>query len=179
MIYWQLFWLFFRISLIAFGGVFGVLPELQQVVVDQYHWLSADQFVQSYVVGQFVPGPNMSMAALVGYRIAGVGGALSSIFGIYSGPIVLLSIATTLYSRYRAFSWVKRTELAVRPLVFGLIFASTALFLKQQIDHQWLSGLLLGVPLIWLHWTGNLGAMACIFLAGFVWWGIHVLGLQI
>jgi chromate transporter len=70
----RLFWMFFKVSLVAFGGVFGVLPELQRGIAEN-GWMTPAQFVQAYAVSQFVPGPNMAMTAVVGYAVDGVPGA--------------------------------------------------------------------------------------------------------
>ncbi|NUM89597.1 MAG: chromate transporter, partial [Bdellovibrionales bacterium] len=61
----DIFLVFFRLSLLSFGGVFGVLPELERMVVVEQGWLTSEKFLQAYVVGQFVPGPNMAMCPLV------------------------------------------------------------------------------------------------------------------
>jgi chromate transporter len=170
MICLQLFWIFLRIGLISFGGTFGLLPALQAILVDQHHWLTADQFVQSYVVGSFVPGPNMAMTSLLGYRIAGVPGAIACALGIYAGPIAVMGMGCAYYYRNRGKAWVRRTEIALRPLVFALIFSSSALFLRQQLGAQWMLGFLIGVPLAWLDWNRKLGALSCVFISGMLWW---------
>jgi chromate transporter len=86
MILAQLFWLCFRTSLVSFGGVYGALPELQRLFVVKYAWLTSEQLIQSYVIGQLVPGPNMVVCTLIGLRVAGVPGALAASLGTYLAP---------------------------------------------------------------------------------------------
>jgi chromate transporter len=171
-IYLELFWIFFRLSLVSFGGVFGLLPEFQKILVDQHHWLTSDQFMQSFVVGQLVPGPNMAMCALIGYRVAGPLGALSSTVGIYSGPILVMGSSCALYYRHREKLWVQRIERALRPLVLALILSSTLQLIHLQFTGPWIlqaAGLAIALPLTLLNWKKKIGPLATIFLTGSLW----------
>lgn len=169
MIYLDLFWIFFRLSLVSFGGVFGLLPELQRILVDQRHWLTADQFMQSFVVGQLVPGPNMAMCALIGYRVAGFWGALISAIGIYAGPILVMAVSCTLYYRHREKSWVQRTERALRPLVLSLILSSTITLLRTELSGAWVAGIGIATPFAAMNWQKRIGPLTMMFLTGLVW----------
>ena len=182
MIYFEIFWVFFKISLLAFGGVFGVLPELERMVVVQHGWLTSSQFIQSYVVAQFVPGPNMAMCPLIGWWVAGWGGMFAGFLGIYLGPILVMTLAFALYHRYRDLEWVRRSELAMRPVVLGLMLASMArLWWLQSNGHQhvpvmWArvgSGFL-AVATLWIYRRGIRGkkidSVVLILMSGFVWW---------
>jgi len=170
MIYLKIFLTFFWMSLISFGGVLGTLPEMHKIIVDQNHWLTADQFVQSYIVGQFVPGPNMAMCTLLGYRIAGFLGALCGFVGIYLFPTLLMIFANRLYRRHQEKVWVRRTEISLRPLVFSLILSSAAMFFLQQAEGHLIMALLIGGPFAYLNYKKRLGALSCIFLTGMIWW---------
>lgn len=169
LIYFDIFWLFFRVSLFSFGGVVGVLPEIQRMVVEEHHWMSSHEFIQSYIVGQFVPGPNMSMCPLIGFKVAGVGGAIAAFLGIYGGALLLVGGISTLYFQFRKLAWVRRMECALRPLVFALISASAFVFLRQQLGGRWLSGLAVALPFIVLNYRARLGALSAIFLTGACW----------
>jgi chromate transporter len=175
MIYLDLFWIFFRLSLVSFGGVFGLLPELQRILVDDRHWLTADQFMQSFVVGQLVPGPNMAMCALIGYRVAGPAGALVSAIGIYAGPILIMGISCALYYRHREKAWVQRAERALRPLVLALILSSTVTLLRNELSGVWLLGISIALPLAALNWKKLIGPLTMMFLTGLIWLGAREL----
>jgi chromate transporter len=171
MIYLDLFWIFFRLSLVSFGGVFGLLPELERILVHDRHWLTNDQFMQSFVVGQIVPGPNMAMCALIGYRVGGPFGALASFFGIYAGPILIMAASCTLYYRYRENTQVQRAERALRPLVLALILSATATLMKSELSGYWILGTAIALPLTILNWKKRLGPLTMIFLTGAFWLG--------
>lgn len=56
MIYLTLFFEFFKIGLFCFGGAFGMLPVIKDVVL-KYQWLSEDQFYNLVGVAESTPGP--------------------------------------------------------------------------------------------------------------------------
>jgi chromate transporter len=171
MIYLDLFWIFFRLSLVSFGGVFGLLPELQRILVQDRHWLTTDQFMQTFVVGQIVPGPNMAMCALIGYRVGGPLGAVVSFLGIYAGPILIMAASCAIYYRYRENTQVQRAERALRPLVLGLILSATATLMKDELSGYWILGTAIALPLTILNWKKRLGPLTMIFLTGAFWLG--------
>jgi chromate transporter len=120
-----LFWIFFRVGLVSFGGVYAILPELQHALVDG-GLVTPEGFVQAFVLGQVVPGPNMAMCMVIGWHVAGPAGALVAFLGIYSGPVAMMGAAYAVYHRWRDIIWVRRLELAMRPVVLGLLSASAA-----------------------------------------------------
>ena len=69
-------WTFLWLSLLCVGGGVGVIPEMQHQVVVNHQWVTAREFVDGYTLAQLTPGPNMLIAAFVGYRAHGVPGAL-------------------------------------------------------------------------------------------------------
>ncbi len=170
MIYWQIFVAFLRFGLMSFGGMLGVLPELERTLVVQHHWITHNQFVQAFVVGQFVPGPNMAMCPLVGYEIAGVAGWAVAFVGIYSVPFTIMGVAYTLYRGWKKHDWVRRVETSLRPLVFGLILASAVLLFWEQAGPRPLLATVVCLAGWYLNSAWRVGAMTVMFGTGFVWW---------
>jgi chromate transporter len=146
----QIFRAFFTIGFISFGGVVGVLPVLEKMVVVDHQWLTHDAFMSSYVLAQFVPGPNVALCPMLGYRIAGWPGFAAGLLGIYSPPLLLMSATHALHRRFRERAWMKRGERALRPLILGLLLSSAAQIGWAQSStaaaHPWLlRGVALGV----------------------------------
>jgi chromate transporter len=122
----QIFLTFLKISFISFGGVVGVLPVLERMVVVDHQWMTHEAFIQSYVLAQFAPGPNVALCPLLGYRIAGWPGFAAGFFGIFGPPLLIMGVAYVVYHRYRDVALVKRVERSLRPLVLGLVASSGA-----------------------------------------------------
>ena len=68
--------IFAQLSMVAFGGGNTILPEMHRQVVDVHHWMTGADFVALYALAQAAPGPNMMVAPLIGWNVAGWAGML-------------------------------------------------------------------------------------------------------
>ena len=68
--------IFTELSLLAFGGGNTILPEMHRQVVEVHHWMTAQEFGAMFALAQAAPGPNMMIAPLVGWHVAGWSGVL-------------------------------------------------------------------------------------------------------
>ena len=74
----ELFLEFALLSFVAFGGATALLPEMHRVVVDNHHWLDDTTFTHLYAIAQAAPGPNVLVVTLIGWKVAGLSGALAA-----------------------------------------------------------------------------------------------------
>jgi len=114
-----------RESFAAFGGGLSVLPAIERAVVEQRHWLTAQQFADVYALGQLTPGPGMLMVMGIGYRIGGVPGALIAALAMFLPAAALSYIVGARWSAARASSWRAIATRALTPVTVGLIVAGT------------------------------------------------------
>jgi chromate transporter len=162
----QLFWLFFRTSLVSFGGLYGALPELERVFVEQHHFLSSEQLIRDYVVGQLVPGPNMVACTLMGLQIAGAPGALAASLGTYLAPILLIGAAARAFHRYYRVAWVRRLEISLRPLAMGFMAAAVVTILRTEFGSHAVLAVIVAALASVLYIRRVLGPMTLIAASG-------------
>lgn len=134
MIYLQLFLSFFKIGLFGFGGGLAIL-SLIEMEVEQYGWMSQQEFVDIVAVSQVTPGPiGINCATYVGYTTAGIWGSVFSTFAIIlPSLIIMLTICKTYFwlsKRFQENSYFEQTLRMLRFAVLGLI-ASAALMLMK------------------------------------------------
>jgi len=114
---------FMMLSLISVGGMPSVLPELQRYAVDVKGWMTADDFIQVFAVGQAAPGPNILIAALVGWKVAGLGGALVAL-GAMCGPAAVVAWwVAEAWERFKDSPWRLAIQRAIAPVVVALILS--------------------------------------------------------
>jgi chromate transporter len=114
---------FMLMSLISVGGMPSILPELQRYVVDVKGWITPEEFIQIFAVGQAAPGPNVLIASLVGWKVAGLGGALLAL-GAMCGPAAVLAWwVAGVWERFKDSPWRKAVQRAIAPIVVGLILS--------------------------------------------------------
>lgn len=116
-----------QLSLLAIGGVSTVLPEMQRQVVDQHQWMGAAEFAALFALAQAAPGPNMLVATLVGWRVAGLPGALAATLGMIGPSSVLIWFTAGAWHRFRDRPWRHRVQAGLVPVTVGLIMAGAAL----------------------------------------------------
>jgi chromate transporter len=170
-----LFWIFFRLGLVSFGGVYAVLPELQHALVDG-GLVTPEGFIQAFVLGQVVPGPNMAMCTVIGWHLAGPAGALVAFVGIYSGPVAMMGAAYAVYHRWRGVIWVRRLELAMRPVVLGLLSASAASLMWTAAGRQHVLAIGVAILVGVLAVRTRLSALSLLFVGALAWSAAQLLG---
>ena len=122
------------LSVLAVGGGLAVLPEMKKLTVEQYHWVTADQFVDFYSLGQMAPGPNMVMVTLIGYKVAGLVGAISVLVAFFLPASVLTFGANRLWHRLSAWPWRESIRRGLGPVTVGLMIAGVISIGKVAID---------------------------------------------
>lgn len=111
---------FAMLSLISVGGLSSVLPEVQRIVIDVEGWVTPEQFIQLYAVGQASPGPNILFVSLIGWQAAGLAGAFVALVAV-CGPAAVLSFwVAGLWDRFKETEWRRSIQRAMVPLVSGL-----------------------------------------------------------
>jgi chromate transporter len=132
--------IFGRLSLLAFGGGNSVLPEMQREVVDVHHWMSATDFTSLFALAQAAPGPNMMVTSLIGYRVAGVWGALVATLGIIVPSSILTLATVSFWHRFRDQPWRKHVQAGLVPVTVGLIAATAAVIVASADSNVLFAG---------------------------------------
>ena len=104
----HLVWLFAMLSMLAFGGGAGVIPDMQRAAVEQYHWLTAE-FLDMFAISRAAPGPGSLIVLLIGLKAAGLAGAAISFTAMFAPS----SLAVHLVARY----WQRAARSAWRAVV--------------------------------------------------------------
>jgi chromate transporter len=124
---------FSQVSLLAFGGTSATLPEIQRQVVDAHHWMSAREFASLFALAQAAPGPNMMVVTLVGWRVAGIWGALVATAAVAAPSSVLTFLVSRVWYRFRNAGWREVLQAGLQPVTAGLIMASAALLIRGTV----------------------------------------------
>ena len=123
MVLLKLCWLLMVINALTIGGGFVMLPMLQKEFVENYHWLTNQEFLDAIAIGQLTPGPLTVMNAVIGYKISGLIGAVLAMVSSYLPCVVIVTIVAKYYCDYRESKIVKSSFKGIKPAVIGLLSA--------------------------------------------------------
>ena len=111
------------LSVVAFGGMPAVMPEMQRIVVEVKEWTSPVEFVQLFAVAQAAPGPNVLIAALIGWKVAGLAGALVALGAVCGPAAVIAWWVADLWERFKDSPWRLAIQRAIAPIVVALVLS--------------------------------------------------------
>jgi len=91
--YTKLFLSTFTLSAFTIGGGYVIVPLMRQKFVQKYNWLSEEEMLDITAIAQSSPGPiAVNASILVGYKLAGIPGAIFTVFGTVLPPLIIISI---------------------------------------------------------------------------------------
>lgn len=98
----RLFLYTFQLSAFTFGGGFVIIPLMRKKFVEKLHWLEEDEMMDLTAIAQSAPGAiAVNASILVGYRVAGMFGALTTVVGTVLPPLLILSVISFFYVAFR------------------------------------------------------------------------------
>lgn len=125
MIYIQLFFSFLKIGLFSVGGGYAAIPLIQSEIVNGHGWLSMQEFTNLITISSMTPGPvAINSATFVGLRIAGLPGAVTATLGSIFPAVILVSLLSLIYRKYKGTTAIDTVLGCLRPAVVALITAA-------------------------------------------------------
>ena len=118
---WNLAAFFLKVGAFTFGGGLAILAFVQDQVVNQLGWLTAREFIDGLALGQLTPGPVVMLAAFVGYRVAGLWGAVVSGIAIFLPSFVLVLSTIPVLDRVKRIAGTRAALRGIGPAVIGMI----------------------------------------------------------
>ena len=115
---------FLKVGALTFGGGLTMIAFIQEQVVNQFHWLTPQEFIDGLALGQFTPGPIVMVAAYVGYKVAGIAGAAIAAAAIFLPSFVLMLSILPVFERVRKLAWTKAAMKGIAPSVIGALAVS-------------------------------------------------------
>ena len=180
----SVFLTFAQVGLFSIGGGYAAIPLISDLIVQKNHWLNADEFLDLVSIAEITPGPiAINAATFVGIRIAGPFGAVAATLGCIFPALILVSILSVLYRKYRTMGPVQQIMGYIRPTVIALI-ASAAVAMAGQVFLREGQGLLekidwvragIGCGALYLIRTKKAHSIAVMFACGAVYLAMHLL----
>lgn len=131
---WSLFTAFMRIGAFTFGGGYAMLPMLERECVDKTGWVTREELLDYFAIGQCTPGViAVNTATFVGKRRRGFWGALAATAGVVLPSFIIITLLTALLSNFAEITWVKYALRGIRVAVGVLILNTVIRLVREKI----------------------------------------------
>jgi chromate transporter len=107
---------FLRIGALTFGSGYAMLPFIQNTVVSQFGWLTDRQFAAALALSLLTPGPVTIICVFIGYKAAGIVGAVAGMVNMYLPAWAMTTLAAAPYAK-------AGQSVHVRQLISGIVAA--------------------------------------------------------
>lgn len=158
----KLAWQFALLSFLAIGGVNALLPEIHRRVVELEHWMTDADFAQAFAIAQAAPGPNLLIVSVIGWKVAGVLGALVTTAAICVPSSMLTFGVAHIWDRFRDAPLRVAIQYGLAPVTVGLVLAS-GYILARTVDQTWIA---LGITAVTVALTLGTRLHPLVLLAG-------------
>lgn len=171
-LYKTLFKSTFFLSMFTFGGGYVIVPLMEKKFVNELKWITEDEMLDLIALGQSSPGPiAVNTSILVGYRMAGIPGALVTVLGTIIPPLVIMSLLAYVYRAVSTNPIVNNMLLGmqagVAAIIVNVVYNMASRIIKQKkiipiivMILALIAGIILQVNILWLlSISGIIGAM--------------------
>ncbi|WP_088187504.1 chromate transporter [Desulfosporosinus sp. FKA] len=129
----EIFFSFFKISPLSFGGGFAMIPIMEEEVVHKKKWVNKEQIIDIFAIIQSLPGAiAVNAASLVGYQVAGIVGAIAAFLGVILPTFAIMVIFGAMLITYQHNFYVQAALQGIRPVVVAMI--ASAAFKMSKVS---------------------------------------------
>jgi len=143
MIYLKLFWEFFKVSCFTFGGAYGAIPLIRDMVLGN-GWISEERLAYMIAVSESTPGPIIvNLATYIGSHQAGFFGSLVATVGVVLPAYLVIILIVSITQNTIKHTCVQAAVRGLKPCVIGIILA---MGLYMALRNILPGGLVLDIP---------------------------------
>ena len=134
---WDLYWSFFQIGIVTFGGGYAMLPMLQRVIVEKNKWATEEELLNYFAVGQCTPGViAVNTATFIGYKRKGIPGAIAATLGVVSPSLLIIVLIAMVLEQAMKHPMVANAFKGIRVAVCALIASSVFGMVKKAVKDK-------------------------------------------
>jgi chromate transporter len=96
----DIFWTFFKISPVTFGGGYAMIPMIGREIVENRKWISEDEMSDMLSLAGSAPGGiGVNMSVFIGHRLAGIRGAIAAVIGITLPTFLIIFLLALTFAQ--------------------------------------------------------------------------------
>ena len=134
----ELFWIFFKIGAITFGGGYAMIPAIETEVVEKKKYITGEDLLDMVAVAESTPGPiAINAATFVGYQVAGFAGAVVATLGVVLPSFLIILAISGILQRFGQLQIVRYAFNGIRVGVFVLLLKALWKMFKANQKGWW------------------------------------------
>lgn len=124
MIFFQLFYTFFKIGLFTFGGGYAMIPLIQSEM-EAWGWIGETELMNFIAVSESTPGPfAINIATYVGSEMGGVLGSACATLGVVFPSLIIIMLVARFYLKFKTNIYIAGAMTGLRPCAIALIMSA-------------------------------------------------------
>ncbi len=128
----DLFLRFLKIGVVGFGGGWAILPIIEREIVEDAKWITSEEYSNLVAIAGSTPGPiTVNAATYIGFKLAGVPGALVATFAVILPPLTIISIIAYTLTTIVTHRLVQALLNGLKAAIIGLITVALITTIKQ------------------------------------------------
>ena len=128
----ELFLRFLKIGLVGFGGGWAILPIIEREVVEEAKWISHSEYLDLVAIAGSTPGPvAVNAATYVGFKLAGVVGAVVATIAVILPPFTIISLIVYTLTTVISNRLIQAVLNGLKAAVIGLITLALISTIKE------------------------------------------------
>ena len=161
----EIYWKFFKMGAVTFGGGYAMLPILRREVVEKSGWMQEEEILDYYALSQALPGIiAINTGTFIGYHHKKTIGAVAAALGVVSPSIIIITVIAMFLSGFKDNMYVRHALAAISVCVVALILDAVIGMWKKGVKNKWGLGLFL-LALTVSMFTGLSPVLVVIFAA--------------
>jgi chromate transporter len=118
----SIFTCFLKIGPVTFGGGYAMIPLIEREVVEKRKWLKTEEVTDVFALSQSIPGAvAINSATFIGYRLAGVPGAIAAMCGILLPTFLIVMLLSVFFINIKDYPKVEAAFTGIRAAIVALI----------------------------------------------------------
>ncbi|MDO5538919.1 MAG: chromate transporter [Eubacteriales bacterium] len=132
----ELYFTFFRIGGLTFGGGLTMLPMLKYELVEQKGWVQEDELLDYYAIGQCTPGIiAVNVSTFIGYKRKGIPGAIFSTLGMVSPSLIIVSVLAVFMEQFLSSTVMAHAMAGIKAVVCALMLNTVVTLAKKSVTN--------------------------------------------
>lgn len=120
--FFQIFWTFFKIGPVTFGGGYAMIPLIEREVVHKKKWIKTEDITDVFALAESIPGAiAINSSTFIGYRIGGIKGAIAALCGVFLPTFMIVILLSILFLKVQNHPSIEAAFQAIRATIVALI----------------------------------------------------------